>query len=187
MPKLWTTTIEDHRREVREAILGTTASLVAERGALSVTMSEIAAATGIGRATLYKYFPDVEAILLAWHEQHIAGHLERLTGLASSSQPIGERMGAVMEALAFVAQQRARSDLAALLHRDVHVVPAEQRLLDLLADLVREGAAAGEVRDDVAPGELALYCMHALGAAGALRSKAAVRRLVEVTLCGLGP
>ena len=187
VPRLWTATIEDHRREVREAILETTASLVTERGALSVTMSEIAQATGIGRATLYKYFPDVEAILLAWHEQHIAGHLDRLTTLASSSQPVGERMSAVLEAFAFVAQQRARSDLAALLHRDEHVVRAERRLVDLLANLAREGAAAGQVRDDVPPGELALYCMHALGAAGALRSKAAVRRLVDVTLSGLRP
>lgn len=34
-----------------------------------MTMSRIAEEIGIGRATLYKYFPDVEAILLAWHER----------------------------------------------------------------------------------------------------------------------
>lgn len=43
-------------------------SLVAERGLRSVTMSEIAQRVGIGRATVYKYFSDVESILLAWHE-----------------------------------------------------------------------------------------------------------------------
>jgi AcrR family transcriptional regulator len=47
----------------RKAILDTTAALVAEGGLLSVTMSRIAEEAGIGRATLYKYFPDVEAIL----------------------------------------------------------------------------------------------------------------------------
>ena len=41
-------------------------------------MLQIAAATGIGRATLYKYFPDVEAIMVAWHERHIARHLRLL-------------------------------------------------------------------------------------------------------------
>jgi len=71
VPKLWNETIEEHRREVREAILDTTVALVAEHGLLSVTMSQIAEETGIGRATLYKYFPDVEAILLAWHERQI--------------------------------------------------------------------------------------------------------------------
>jgi AcrR family transcriptional regulator len=67
VPKLWTETVETHRQEVREAILDATASLVQSRGLLAVTMSDIAEATGIGRATLYKYFPDVETILSAWH------------------------------------------------------------------------------------------------------------------------
>jgi len=48
-----------------------------------------------------------------------------------------------------------------------------------------EGARDGEIRDDVAPGELANYCLHALSAAGSLPSKAAVRRLVAVTMAGL--
>jgi hypothetical protein len=53
--------------------------------------------------------------------------------------------------------------------------------------LLTECARAGDIRDDVAPGELASYCLHALGAAGSLPSKAAVRRLVSVTLAGLRP
>lgn len=43
----------------------------------------------------------------------------------------------------------------------------------------------GDVRDDVAPDELANYCLHALTAASSLPSKAAVRRLVAVTVAGL--
>jgi AcrR family transcriptional regulator len=58
--------------------LDTTAALVHEHGLAAVTMSQIAAATGIGRATLYKYFPDVEAILVAWHERQITRHLRQL-------------------------------------------------------------------------------------------------------------
>ena len=38
--------------------------MVAAHGLASVTMSRIAEETGIGRATLYKYFSDVEAILV---------------------------------------------------------------------------------------------------------------------------
>jgi AcrR family transcriptional regulator len=64
VPKLWSETIESHRREVRDAIVDTAAALVAEHGLASVTMSQIAGETGIGRAMLYKYFPDVEAIHL---------------------------------------------------------------------------------------------------------------------------
>ena len=78
MPKLWTETIEAHRREVHEAILDTTAALAAKHGLRSVTMSQIAEQVGIGRATLYKYFPDVEAILATWHERQLTGHLAQL-------------------------------------------------------------------------------------------------------------
>jgi hypothetical protein len=43
------------------------------------------------------------------------------------------------------------------------------------------------LRNDVAPDELASYCLHALAAASSLPSKTAVRRLVTVTLAGLRP
>src|SRR5229473_1582571 len=78
VPRLWNETIEEHRHAVREATLDATAALVAEHGLRSVTMSQIAAETGIGRATLYKYFPDVDAILLAWHKRQVSGHLAEL-------------------------------------------------------------------------------------------------------------
>jgi hypothetical protein len=57
----------------------------------------------------------------------------------------------------------------------------------MIKELLTEGAQAGELRDDIAPDELASYCLHALTAAGGLRSKAAVRRLVTVTLTGMRP
>ena len=43
------------------------------------------------------------------------------------------------------------------------------------------------VRTDIAPGELASYCLHALTGAGSLPSEAAVRRLLAVTMSGLRP
>jgi hypothetical protein len=52
---------------------------------------------------------------------------------------------------------------------------------------VAEAAEAGVLRDEVPPDELASYCLHALAAARGLPSKAAVRRLVAVTLAGLRP
>src|SRR5262249_54985329 len=98
MPRLWNETIEAHRREVGDAILDTTAALVMKHGLRSVTMSQIAEETGIGRATLYKYFPDVEAILFAWHERHVAAHLEQLAELRERGGDPGERLDAVLEA-----------------------------------------------------------------------------------------
>ena len=187
MPRLWTETVETHRQEVREAILDATGNLVQSRGLLAVTMSDIAEATGIGRATLYKYFPDVEAILVAWHERHVGGHLEHLSQLATEAGSARARLGAVLEAYAMIMHHRHEPELSALLHRGEHVRRAERRLQEFIRDLLGEGAKAGEVRRDVAPDELAKYCLHALTAAGSLSSKAAVQRLVAVTVAGLQP
>jgi AcrR family transcriptional regulator len=188
VPKLWSETIEAHRREVRDAILDTTAALVTEHGMRVVTMAQIAEATGIGRATLYKYFPDVEAILLAWHERQIAGHLDYLAEVRDRGRDAGARLAAVLEAYALITHEthgQHNTELGAFLHRDNQVARAQHQLHNMIRDLVAEGAASGDLRGDVAPGELANYCLHALGAAGSLPSKAAVRRLVTVTLAGL--
>ncbi len=128
MPKLWNETIETHRREVREAILDTTIALVEEQGLLSVTMSQIAEETGIGRATLYKYFPDVETILHAWHERGINAHLGQLAQTRDRPGPPGERLAAVFHAYALIARDshgHSDTELAAFLHRDHQVVRAE--------------------------------------------------------------
>lgn len=185
MPKLWNDTIETHRRAVRDATLDAAAALVEQRGLAAVTMSEIAQATGIGRATLYKYFPDVEAILAAWHERHIAGHLTQLAAIRDRSGAAADRLEAVLDAYALIAHERHATELATLLHRGDHVVRAQQHLHDFIRDLIAEGATAGTLRNDIAPGELASFCLHALTAASGLPSKAAVHRLVEVTMAGL--
>lgn len=190
MPKLWDETIELHRRQVRDAALDATAALVAKQGLRSVTMSQVAESTGIGRATLYKYFPDVETVLLAWHERELTGHLQLLEKARESAESPGRQLEAVLEAYATISHDshgRHDADLAAMLHRDEHVARGERHLRELIRELVTQAAASGDVRDDVAPEELASYCLHAIGAARGLSSKAAVRRLVEVTLSGLRP
>ena len=182
---MWNETIEAHRRGVRDAILDATAALVTERGLRSATMSRIAEEAGIGRATLYKYFPGVETILLAWHERHVAGHLEQLAGLRDRAGGARERLEAVLEAYAFVQRKRHATELAAFLHRNEHVARAQRHLTGIIRDLLTEAAGNGDVRGDVAADELASYCLHALAAAGGLPSEAAVRRLVAVTMAGL--
>ena len=187
MPKLWNQTIEAHRRAVRDATVDTTAALVARHGLRSVTMSQIAEETGIGRATLYKYFRDVESILIAWHQRQIAAHLDYLAEVRDGAGHPAERLRAVLEAYALIRHEHDGTELSAALHRGEHVERAQQQLGGFVRDLLSEGAAAGDVRDDVASDELAAYCLHALTAATGLPSKAAVRRLVAVTLAGLRP
>lgn len=185
MPKLWNETIETHRYAVRGAILDATAQLIAADGVGGVTMSGIAQRAGIGRATLYKYFPDVETILLAWHERQIQAHLRHLGEVRQQTEDPGRRLQAVLEAYAFLSSAGHGSPDTVRLHRGAHVGLAQQHLNGFLADLVRQGAVAGEFRQDVAPEELAAFCLHALEAAATLTSREAVLRLVMVTMAGL--
>ena len=211
MPKLWTATIETHRREVHDAVIDTTAALVREHGLPAVTMTKIAEETGIGRATLYKYFPDVEAILVAGHERQVAQRLASLAAARDGLSDPRERLEAVLEAYADMrADHRASAghgpghrpppgahhggeghpqehlgEIAALVHRSEHVARAQRRLLEFMRDVVREAAKVGAVRSDVPAEELARYCLEALAGARDLPSRSAVRRLVAVTLDGL--
>lgn len=187
VPRLWNETVEEHRREVGGAILDATAELVAEQGLRAVTMSRIAEKAGIGRATLYKYFPDVEAILFAWHERQISDHLQHLTKIGHGAGSPAERLEAVLKEFAQVSRQSHGTELAALLHRGEHVADAQQHLSRFLQHLIAEGARSGEFRDDVAPAELANFCLHSLTAAAGLPSQDALRRLVAVTMSGLRP
>lgn len=188
VPKLWDETIDAHRHQVRNAILETTAALVFEHGLRAVTMAQIAEQAGIGRATLYKYFPDVDAILHAWHHRQITAHLAQLTEVKDRTSGAGHRLQAVLQAYACIAHQTRshhNTEIGRFLHRDEHLAEAQQQLHNLVTSLVAEAGEVGDLRSDVPAAELAAYCLHALNAASSLPSEAAVDRLVAVTLGGL--
>lgn len=190
MPRLWTETVAGHRAAVREAALDAVTALVVRHGLRGVTMSQVAEDAGIGRATLYKYFPDVDAMIAAWHERQVTAHLDRLVAARDDAGDAAARLAAVLHAYAEIAREpheRHGAELVASLHAGAHVAQAHDRLRRLIHDVLADGVGSGHVRDDVAVEELVDYCLHALSAARSLASPAAARRLVAVTLAGLRP
>jgi AcrR family transcriptional regulator len=157
-------------------------------GFLIAVVTAPAGVSGIGRATLYKYFPDVEAVFVAWHERQVAQHLEQLANARDQASDAKDRLEAVLTTYAQMTHERPHdTEIATLLHRGDHIDQGHRHLSRLIEDLIAETASAGDVRADVRPAELADYCLHALSAAGSAPSKAAVGRLVAVTLAGLEP
>lgn len=187
VPKLWEDSVEAHRSAVRDAVLDAAGALLAEHGRPTVTMSRIAQDAGVGRATLYKYFADAGDVLTAWHQRQVQRHLQLLGQAAARPGAPLERLRAVLAAYAGATRRQHSSEVATLLHAGEHVAGAQEHVRQLLAGLIVEAVDAGQVRRDVAPAELAAFCLHALTAAAAVRTDAAVRRLIEVTVDGLRP
>jgi AcrR family transcriptional regulator len=185
VPKLWTATIEDHRREVTDAVLVTAAAIVDREGLRAVTMSRIASETGIGRATLYRYYPDVESILRAWHERQVQHHLHLLLEARDGADTPDTKLEAVLLAYARLAHGHGSGELAQALHKGPHMTRAEGAVRALLRDLLAEGRQAGSVRTDVPVPELTTFCLHSLSASNDLRSDAAVLRLVRCVVAGI--
>lgn len=188
MPKLWDTTIEAHRREVHRAILDSTAALVGQHGLFSVTMSRIAEEAGIGRATLYKYFPDVDSILVAHHHRQMAAHVERLTALRDTAGAPADRLRSTMLEFARICFHRGRhggDELFVILHSGAEARGALDQVRGIFSELIAAAADAGQIRIDIVPDELAEYCLNALAAAGSATDEAALGRLVALTAAGL--
>ena len=186
MPKLWTDNIEAHKQSVHDAVLDAAAALIAESGLSAVTMSAVAGATGIGRATLYKYFPDVETILTVWHQRQIARHLSELETIAAKPAEPMARLHAVLEAYLRNAFG-SRGHAVGMPHTTAHVAHARTQLRGFLGGLIEDAAKAGQVRRDIPAGELAIYALAALDGAAHVTTKAAMGRLLELTLDGLKP
>jgi AcrR family transcriptional regulator len=189
MPQLWAETVRAHQEEVRDAILEAVDELVRNRGLLALNMSHIAAAAGIGRATLYKYFSDIEQVVAAWHDRQVAAHLAQLVAIREQPGESAERLRAVLAAYGRICQQRQNhaDERTAALHHSQQANDGQARLIAIIADLIVEASTAGAVRSDVPPRELAAYCVCALEAASSTSTPAQLARLVQVIWVGLAP
>lgn len=187
MPKIWNDTVDEHRSAVRNATLDAAARIAQRDGLASMSMSEIAKEAGIGRATLYKYFADVQAVLSAWHDRHVAAHLQEFHGIAHGCASAMERLTQLLANYAETNFRHHGSEIAAMLHGGEHARGARQHLAGVLAHLIEDAAKAGDVRSDMTASELATFCLSAVEGATSLKSKDAVGRLVGLTLSALKP
>jgi AcrR family transcriptional regulator len=184
------------RRSVRshEAIIRATQELLVERGYRELTIEGVAARAGVGKQTIYRWWPSRAALVL---EAYLAGSdaIEPPAHAGSTredvrallvwlaevlAQPIGGRVVAGL-----IADLQGDVDLAEGFHRNV--VPA--RRAAMLAALER-GRRRGEIRRD-ADLEVAVDTLH--GAvfyrvllSGAPVDEAFAERVADQVLSGIG-
>lgn len=187
MPKTWDDTLDSHRRAVRQTVMEAALALATERGFQKVSMSEVAARAGITRATLYKYFGDVDAIFQEWHRSTLHDHLARVVEIAGGEGDPTAKLSEILEIYALTVFRHHGTRFASVLHRHDHVQRAEADLLDMIENLVSAGARAGVFRKDIPPEELARFCHSSLSSAYMLADERAVRRAVGLLRDALTP
>jgi AcrR family transcriptional regulator len=97
-------------------VLEAAARVFAEHGGRGVTMEQLAAAAGVGKATLYRRYPDVASIavaLLDEHERRLQEELLRGPPPLGPGAPPAERLAAFYEAMIDLLEQHAHLALAA--------------------------------------------------------------------------
>jgi TetR/AcrR family transcriptional regulator, mexCD-oprJ operon repressor len=139
------------QQRVAAAILQGAAEIFALQGE-QASMSDVAAAAGVARATVYRYFPSREALLDALAEAALGAIEARLATARIEEVAPEEGLDRVVRAwvelgnsFVLLARERSRSDP----ERFERVITAPLRRL------VERGRADGEIRDDITTARLA--------------------------------
>jgi TetR/AcrR family transcriptional regulator, mexCD-oprJ operon repressor len=134
------------QQRVPGAILDGAAQVLAARGG-DTSMSDVAAAAGVARATVYRYFPNRQALLEELAEVAIRAAGDRLSSARVDEVPLEEGVTRAVRALVEV------GDPLVVLVREAAAADSgafEDRVAAPLRGLIDVGQASGQVRDDIA-------------------------------------
>jgi AcrR family transcriptional regulator len=172
------------RERVASAIVEAAAGVLAERGD-QASMSEVAAAAGVARATLYRYFPNREALLEALGRLALDDAGDRLRAARLEEVAVADGIDRAVRALVTVgdsfvvlARDRGRPDTADF----------EERIAAPVRNLLARGQRLGEIRADVPAAWLteALFglVVNVIGSGPALGTEDTIAAIASVFLDG---
>ena len=97
MPKGIPLTEEEIDRR-RHEIFHSSVALILKQGFAGTSIQEIAQAAGVGKSTLYDYFPTKDHVLLFVFEEELDKFQEQAEGLAAQDTPVQEKLIKILEA-----------------------------------------------------------------------------------------
>jgi TetR/AcrR family transcriptional repressor of mexCD-oprJ operon len=156
------------RDRVAGAILDVAADLLAGGGD-PPSMATIAAAAGVGRATLYRYFPTREQLLHALGDAARDATARRLAEADLDAVPVTEAIARIARVVA-----AGGSKYAALVSRfgvSDYASDAEQQIGAMIRALLSRGVEDGTLRDDHTVDELAFLLGSLLQAAARMTAE----------------
>jgi AcrR family transcriptional regulator len=142
------------RARRRQQILAAAAQLFAARPYGAVQVDDVARAAGVGKATLYRYFPSKEELYLAVFDEALSGLERRFAELGAAGLAPAARLDGMLRAMVDVlAEQLASLRLLDFEHAELagrwrSVFRARRRaLVDALAEVLDAGRRGGEFRN----------------------------------------
>jgi AcrR family transcriptional regulator len=149
MPRITGATIAEHVAAQEAAVVDAAKRLFAERGVAAVSLGDIAAEVGLGRTSLYRYFPTKAHILQRWFDLEMQPLLERSQQVAEGSGSPAQRLTAWLDVqLDFLTEEShamltEASALPEMLPDEVreHFAQQHRALYATLADVLRSGGA----------------------------------------------
>ena len=134
--------VRDH---VHAAILDAAAAVIAEHGE-AASMADVAAAAGVGRATLYRYFASREDLLRALTKAGIDDASTRLVDADLEHVPVPEALARMARALVV-----SGSKFIVIMDDPQHIDPdqVERGIGDPLRAVLRRGMEDGTIRQDL--------------------------------------
>lgn len=160
----WGADLPLNEEQARERLLAAAEACYAERGPTRTRMSDIAARAGVNRSTVYYYFQNKEAVLVAAFIRTLAGIFVSVEPCWHTDEPFLDRL--VAACLAGNEAARTSPTARLLIRNDeaLHTYHATQasdvwrtELAKALGRRIADAAERGEVRDDIAPETLARW------------------------------
>jgi AcrR family transcriptional regulator len=176
----------DARRNC-ELLIRTAREVFAEKGA-EAPLDEIAKRAGVGAGTLYRHFPNRDALIEAVYVDEMTVLSRRAEELLAQYTPADALQHWVREQVNWVNKRRGLStSLKAAMKPDSdNMRLCRQLIMGAVDKLLAAGRAAGTVRPDLQPYDLVRLC-HGLAVACEYGSDADHERMLDVVVGGLRP
>jgi AcrR family transcriptional regulator len=143
-----------HHGDLKNALLVAALELIAAKGARTLSLREVARATGVSHASTYRHFPNKESVLAAIAEQGFRELTQQMrsAALQSPSAPLQSlhRVGVAYVAFGVAHPHHLQimfGDLIASHAAYPSLLEASSAAFEVLASSVRAGQKAGLIRE----------------------------------------
>jgi len=141
----------EYREEVQKKIIATAHTLFHEKGYSNTKMSDIAAALGVTKPTLYRYFDTKENLFIAVAE-HERKMLQEFIIESFTDRDFVAGATAFFDTVMEGFLKNIGPESVAIITRDDHlrqiILDDREKFLDVIAGFLAERKAIGEIRED---------------------------------------